>query len=75
MGACDNKDEWFWYKKLEGIVRNDGTYTNDLKNVMRHVIQKDTTIFTDSEGEFDGDFGMVQDDLPTITPEQRRPFK
>ena len=68
---ADNKDEWFWYKKLEGIQRNnDGTYTNDLKECYEARYPKDTTIFTDSKGEFDGDFGMVQDDLPTITPEQ-----
>lgn len=68
---ADNKDDWFWYKKLEGIVRNDdGTYVNDVKECYEARYPKDTTIFTDSEGKFDGDFGMVQDDLPTITPEQ-----
>jgi hypothetical protein len=68
---ADNKDDWFWYKKLEGIVRNDdGTYVNDVKECYEARYPKDTTIFTDSDGEFDGDFGMVQDDLPTITHEQ-----
>ena len=29
---ADNMDQWFWYKKLEGIQRNaDGTFINDLE--------------------------------------------
>lgn len=68
---CDNKDEWFWYKKLEGVKRNnDGTYTNDLAECYEARYPKDTTTFKNSKGEFDGDFGLIPDNTPTITPEQ-----
>ena len=68
---ADNKDEWFWYKKLEGIQRNtDGTYTNDLKECYEARYPKDTTTFKNDKGEFDGDFGLVPDGKATMTTEE-----
>ena len=68
---ADNKDEWFWYKKLNGIQRNtDGTYTNDLKECYEARYPKDTTTFKNDKGEFDGDFGLVPDGKATMTTEE-----
>lgn len=68
---ADNKDEWFWYKKLEGIKRNtDGTFTNDLKECYEARYPKDTTTFKNDKGEFDGDFGLVPDGKATMTTEE-----
>lgn len=68
---CDNKDEWFWYKKLEGVQRNnDGTYTNDLAECYEARYPKDTTTFKNDKGEFDGDFGLIPDGKGTITPDE-----
>ena len=68
---ADNKDEWFWYKKLEGIQRNtDGTFTNDLKECYEARYPKDTTTFKNDKGEFDGDFGLVPDGKATMTTEE-----
>lgn len=68
---CDNKDEWFWYKKLDGVQRNsDGTYTNDLAECYEARYPKDTTTFKNDKGEFDGDFGLIPDGKGTITPDE-----
>ena len=40
---ADNMDDWFWYKKLNGIQRNsDGTFTNDLKKCYEARYPKDS---------------------------------
>ena len=68
---CDNKDEWFWYAKLEGVQRNnDGTYTNDLAECYEARYPKDTTTFKNDKGKFDGDFGLIPDGKGTITPDE-----
>lgn len=65
---ADNKDGWFWYKKLEGIKRNtDGTFTNDLEECYEARYPKDTTTFKNDKGEFDGDFGLVPEGKTTMT--------
>lgn len=63
----DNYPEWFWVKKLDGVIRNsaDDSYTNDIDGLYEARYPKDTTVFKDDNGEFDGDFGMVSPD--TIT--------
>lgn len=68
---ADNKDGWFWYKKLEGIQRNpDGTFTNDLEECYEARYPKDTTTFKDDKGEFDGDFGLVPEGKTTMTADE-----
>lgn len=67
----DNKDGWFWYKKLEGIQRNeDGTFINDLEECYEARYPKDTTTFKNDKGEFDGDFGLVPEGKTTISTEE-----
>lgn len=75
---ADNMDDWFWYKKLEGIQRNDdGTYTNDLKKCYEARYPKDSTLNKDywdilSDGKREeSDFGMVVKDKETISADQR----
>jgi hypothetical protein len=70
---ADNMDDWFWYKKLNGIERNDdGTYTNDVAKCYEARYPKDSTL---NDGVWDSgeesDFGMVVKDKPTITAAQR----
>lgn len=73
---ADNKDGWFWYKKLNGIQRNvDGTFTNDLKECYEARYPKDTTTFKNDKGEFDGDFGLVPDGKTTMTSEEADDLK
>lgn len=68
---ADNKDGWFWYKKLEGIKRNaDGTFVNDLEECYEARYPKDTTTFKNDKGEFDGDFGLVPEGKTTMSPEE-----
>lgn len=68
---ADNKDGWFWYKKLEGIKRNtDGTFTNDLEECYEARYPKDTTTFKNDKGEFDGDFGLVPEGKTTMSAEE-----
>ena len=68
---ADNKDGWFWYKKLEGIQRNsDGTFVNDIEECYEARYPKDTTTFKNDEGEFDGDFGLVPEGKTTMTADE-----
>ena len=74
----DNKDDWFWYKKLDGIIRNDdGTYVNDLAETYEARYPKDSTLnktywdILDGGKREESDFGMVVKDKPTISAEQR----
>lgn len=68
---ADNKDGWFWYKKLNGIVRNtDGTFENDIEECYEARYPKDTTTFKNDKGEFDGDFGLVPEGKTTMTTEE-----
>lgn len=69
---ADNMDDWFWYKKLNGIQRNsDGTFTNDLKKCYEARYPKDSTLnevlWNDKKDE--ADFGMTPD-YDTITNDQ-----
>ena len=67
----DNYPEIFWKTRLDGVKRNsDGSYTNDIDGNYEARYPKDTTVFKDSNGEFDGDFGMVTPD--TITSDEAR---
>lgn len=70
---ADNMDDWFWYKELEGIQRNpDGTYTNDLAKCYEARYPKDSTLNGSIwDGKEESDFGMVVEDKPTITADQR----
>ena len=74
---ADNMDDWFWYKKLNGITRDDteslnSTYTNDVATCYEARYPKDSTL---NDGVWDSgeesDFGMVVEDKPTITAAQR----
>ena len=77
---ADNMDDWFWYKKLEGIKRNsNGTYTNDLASCYEARYPKDSTL-NDSIWDIidettnkreESDFGMVVKDKATISEEQK----
>lgn len=71
---ADNMDEWFWYKKLNGItVNSDGTYTNDLASCYEARYPKDSTLNKGNGwGEKEeSDFGMVVKDKATITEIQK----
>ena len=76
---ADNMDDWFWYKELVGITRNqDGTYTNDLAKCYEARYPKDSTLtkdgiwdMIDAENREESDFGMVVKDKATISIEQR----
>ena len=70
---ADNMDDWFWYKELVGITRNnDGTYENDLATCYEARYPKDSTLNGEFwDGDEESDFGMVVDDKPSISVEQR----
>ena len=70
---ADNMDDWFWYKELVGITRNsDGTYENDVATCYEARYPKDSTLNGSIwDGDEESDFGMVVDDKPSISIEQR----
>lgn len=60
----DNYPEIFWRQKLDGVKYISSTeHTNDIDGIYEARYPKDTTVFVDDNGEFDGDFGMTKGNI------------